>query len=224
MVLNPSPLVKVAAPVTRPSLEKRIFWPSAPGYSGDGESDSIVFPCLTAIKARHGARPPAALSAFVEAVWDAQERILVLDDYLFEPQDDQSQQERCDQILFWLPDNLVANDIRLLTNERWDQVVRDDIQAQFNERAANISRSAQRSARAAKIEIRFSLNKNFPYVHDRFAIIDNELWHFGATVGGLHNKVNAASRGWDATTHDAIRFFNIAWKGDEDTQRGGRNG
>jgi len=220
VALNPPPLVKVAAPVTRPPLEKRIFWPSAPGYSGDGESDSIVFPCLTAIKARHAARPPAALSAFVEAVWEAQERILVLDSYLFEPQDDQSLQERWDQILFWLPDNLVANDIRFLTDERWDQVVRDTIQAQFNERAENISRST----RAAKIEIRFSLNKNFPYVHDRFAIIDNELWHFGATVGGLHSQVNAASRGWDATSHDAIRFFDVAWKGDDDTQRGGRHG
>jgi hypothetical protein len=61
-------------------------------------------------------------------------------------------------------------------------------------------------------------------MHDRFSIIDNELWHFGATVGGLHHLVNAATRGWNAEAHDAVRFFNDAWDGDEDAQRGGRHG
>lgn len=75
-----------------------------------------------------------------------------------------------------------------------------------------------------RIEIRFTLNTEFPYIHDRFAIIDNELWHFGATVGGLHNKVNAATRGWDADFHDAIRFFEIVWKGDNDACRKRRRG
>ncbi|MNP36873.1 hypothetical protein D3C76_1302900 [compost metagenome] len=61
------------------------------------------------------------------------------------------------------------------------------------------------------IELLFSI-KGFDHIHDRFAIIDNELWHFGATVGGLHRDVNAASRGWDADIHGAKDFFNLAWQ------------
>ena len=64
------------------------------------------------------------------------------------------------------------------------------------------------------VEVRFTLGTKFPYVHDRFAIIDDELWHFGATVGGLHQDVNAATRGWDVDDNDALRFFEVAWEGE----------
>ncbi len=33
-------------------------------------------------------------------------------------------------------------------------------------------------------------------VHDRFAIMDQEIWHFGAAVGGMHGSLSAYSRGW----------------------------
>jgi hypothetical protein len=154
----------------------------------------------------------------------AQDRILVLDDFLFKPQEGQSPQSRYEQILFWFPDGLVANDIRFLTNAHEDQAQQNAIQKMFNERVAAINQRAPRRAGAAKIEIRFSLGTRFPYVHDRFAIIDSELWHFGATVGGLHSLVNATTRGWNAEVHDAVRFFNDAWNGDDDAQRGGRHG
>jgi hypothetical protein len=179
---------------------------------------------LSAIKARHAAHPPEPLTAFVEAARIAQDRIFVLDDFLFKPKQGQSQQSRYDQILLWLRDGLVANDIRFLTNALGDQAEQSAIRALFNERIAKINQSEPRRAGAAKIEIRFTLGRNFPYMHDRFAIIDHELWHFGATVGGLHHLVNAATRGWNAEAHDAVRFFNDAWDGDEDAQRGGRHG
>ncbi|MDN7478493.1 hypothetical protein QZM19_22225 [Burkholderia multivorans] len=50
----------------------------------------------------------------------------------------------------------------------------------------------------------------FP-LHDRFAIVDDELWHFGATVGGAHRSVNAFSRGWDAEETHAIEYFMDLW-------------
>lgn len=224
MPLAPPPFVNATAPVSRPYPKQRILWPTSSGYGEGGGSDSATFPSLTAIKARRAARPPEALAAFVEAASMAQDRILVLDDFLFKPQEDQSQQSRYEQILLWLPDGLVANDIRFLTNAHEDQAEQDAIQKLFNECVAAINQRAPRRAGAAKIEIRFSLGSKFPYVHDRFAIIDNELWHFGATVGGLHSLVNAATRGWDAEAHDAVRFFNDAWDGDGDAQRGGRHG
>lgn len=48
-------------------------------------------------------------------------------------------------------------------------------------------------------------------VHDRFAIVDGELWHFGATVGGAHRSINAYSRGWDAAKARAREFFDEVW-------------
>jgi hypothetical protein len=223
--LAPPAFVNAAAPITRPIPKQQILWPTFRGYGDGGGSDSCAFPSLTAIKARQGASPPEALAAFVDAARMAQDRILVLDDFLFKPpQEGRSRQSRYEQILFWLPDGLVANDIRFLTNAHEDRAEQDAIRKLFNEHVAVINQRAPRRAGAAKIEIRFSLGSKFPYVHDRFAIIDNELWHFGATVGGLHSLVNAATRGWDAEAHDAVRFFNDAWDGDGDAQLGGRHG
>lgn len=54
-------------------------------------------------------------------------------------------------------------------------------------------------------------NEKYPYLHDRFAIVDQELWHFGATVGGGHPSLNAATRGWDAEKTGAIAFFKNVW-------------
>ena len=33
-------------------------------------------------------------------------------------------------------------------------------------------------------------------IHDRFALMDGEIWHCGSTIGGMHNSLNALSRGW----------------------------
>jgi hypothetical protein len=222
--LSPPAIVNAGSPVARPFPEKQILWPTSPGYGDNGGSDSCVFPSVKAIMARQAACPPEALLAFVESVWEAQDRILVLDDFLFKPLKGQSQQSRYDKILFWLPDLLVAKDIRFLTNAHGDKAERDAIRKLFNEHVAGINQHRSHRAGMAKIEIRFSLGSKFPYVHDRFAIIDDELWHFGATVGGLHSLVNAATRGWDAEAHQAARFFEDAWKGDDDSQHGGRHG
>ena len=224
MALAPPPLVDAAAPITRPHPKNQILWPTFSGYGNNGGSDSGEFPSLPAIKARSGARFPEPLAAFVEAARNAQNRILVLDDYLFEPPGDQSTQDRYKQILCWLPIALNANEIRFLTKAHGRKEQQKEIRSLFNERVEAINKSTPRRVGMAKIEIRFTLGTKFPYVHDRFAIIDNELWHFGATVGGLHNLVNAATRGWDAVTHNAVRFFDDAWNGDNDAQRGGRHG
>lgn len=33
-------------------------------------------------------------------------------------------------------------------------------------------------------------------VHDRFAIMNGEIWHCGASICGMHSALNAVSRGW----------------------------
>ena len=43
-------------------------------------------------------------------------------------------------------------------------------------------------------------------IHDRFAIMDEEIWHCGAAVGGMHGALNAVSRGWK-DTENMLRNF-----------------
>ena len=51
----------------------------------------------------------------------------------------------------------------------------------------------------------------FPYAHDRFAIADEKLWHFGHTVGGGGRAMTAMTGAWDAVLTEAQRFFRQAW-------------
>jgi hypothetical protein len=34
------------------------------------------------------------------------------------------------------------------------------------------------------------------FIHDRFVMLDDELWHFGGTIGGFQPNLTAYSRGW----------------------------
>ncbi len=44
-------------------------------------------------------------------------------------------------------------------------------------------------------------------MHDRFAIMDQEIWHCGAAVGGMHEKMSAVSRGWKDVDHALQKYF-----------------
>jgi hypothetical protein len=46
--------------------------------------------------------------------------------------------------------------------------------------------------------------------HDRYALVDQDLWHFGSTVGGGHCSLSSVSRGW---AHHATDFETLfrAW-------------
>jgi hypothetical protein len=46
----------------------------------------------------------------------------------------------------------------------------------------------------------------FP-IHDRFVLMDNEIWHCGATFGGMHASVNALSRGWADINGRMLQFI-----------------
>lgn len=45
--------------------------------------------------------------------------------------------------------------------------------------------------------------ESLEYIHDRFAWIDGEIWHFGAAVGGMHAGYHAVSSGWE----DKLKCF-----------------
>ena len=215
--VNFPPSVDAGFKVKRLVPDKAIFWPTAIGYGNISESgDSTKFPLLTAIKARKSAKSVEPLGAFVDTAGKSLDRIWVLDDYLFKNREDSPLQNRIDQVLMWFPDNLTTSDVRLLTSSIGDNYAENDIRRQFEDRASQINRQRQNRDNSLLVQIKFTLQKEFPYIHDRFAIIDDELWHFGATVGGLHDQVNAATRGWDANEHKAIEVFKMAWAGDSD--------
>jgi hypothetical protein len=48
-------------------------------------------------------------------------------------------------------------------------------------------------------------------VHDRFALVDDDLWHFGSTVGGGYHQLSAASRGWYERAPELSRVFENLW-------------
>ena len=58
--------------------------------------------------------------------------------------------------------------------------------------------------------------KEADYFHDRFAIVDSELWHFGSTVGGGYPGLTAVSRGWNAEDGEggtgAVLFYERLWE------------
>ena len=206
-------------------LSKALFWATAWGYGNCENGDATRFPSsLQPIKARikaYEANEGSAflpLMTFVEAARNAQDRIWVLDGYLFSPVDGMNRSCRIDAIMRWFPAGLAASSVRLLTASINDDVDRET-ERQFHELARRINERDKYRKNRLTIEVNFALVKHFPYVHDRFAIIDDELWHFGATVGGLHPDVSATSRGWSAKEYGADQFFDMAWEGDRDLWR-----
>ncbi|MBS1972641.1 MAG: hypothetical protein JSU04_20200 [Bdellovibrionales bacterium] len=62
-----------------------------------------------------------------------------------------------------------------------------------------------------QVEIQWrEYSKNTFPIHDRFALLDNELWHFGSTVGGGYPGVGAATRGWDSEKF--VKIFKNLWE------------
>jgi len=49
-------------------------------------------------------------------------------------------------------------------------------------------------------------------VHDRFALVDRDLWHFGSTVGGGYHLLSAASCGWYERASDLGRVYESLWR------------
>lgn len=198
--------ISIAPKAERPFPEKEILW-------GSQEGGHSRFPTPEEARDRKYSGNPVPLQQFGNAVANAQERVWIVDEYLLMP-DSGYPAGRIDQILVFLPLWIAANDIRLLTKH--NQEVDETDLKKFQQRAQAINNHAARREKECRIEVRRHLTqKNCNFIHDRFAIIDDELWHFGGTAGGFQAAVSAASRGWRAADHGAIRFFEEIWNAGE---------
>ena len=197
-----APDLSIAPKVERPFPAKEILW-------GSQEGGQNRFPTPDEAWGRKNSGNPVPLQKFGNAVADAQERVWVVDDYLLKP-DSGNLTIRIEQILDWLPLSLAASDIRLLT--RQTQGISEIELKKFQQRAQAINNHPAKRGKLCSIRVKLHLSdRSCGFIHDRFTIVDDELWHFGGTVGGLHPQVSAASRGWRAADHGAIDFFERIW-------------
>lgn len=195
---------EIAPAAERPFPESRILWGSLDGGSNR-------FPTKDDIFSRLNLECPPPLKEFGRAVSEAIERVWVVDEYFLMPDGKVDPEDRIFQILEWLHADIEASDIKILTKPHKE--VGKECFDLFQDRATEINNRQARRQKKCSIEVRLHLtSKKFDCVHDRFAIVDDELWHFGATVGGFHAKVSAASRGWRASDHGALDFFRMAWE------------
>ena len=143
------------------------------------------------------------LPIFADAIINAHNRLLIMDRHFDETG------------VKSLQDALVrsqASDVRLLTGSVDDlETKRINLEGRIN-----LSRNDQR------VNVRWytTLGRDaYPFLHDRFAVVDDALWHFGATVGGGHPNLNAASGPWPAEETRSVDFFEECWKESEALQQ-----
>ena len=183
--------------------QPQLLWPSIAYREGIENCDAPRFPVREEIHERrsmHHRGIVLKLVAFEVAVESALTRVLVLDSHF-----DEAGVKALGPAL----SRSQASDVRLLTS-------RSGIDDQDRERRRKELvdyRNLYRSGPGG-VEVRWSTNldrHSFPFLHDRFAIVDDGLWHFGSTVGGGHPGLTAASGPWPATDTRAVEFFEKCW-------------
>lgn len=164
------------------------------------------FPCVQAIRARRAALDVRLVEEFKTAISIAQQ-VWIIDRYLFSADgQNPDHSRRLEQVEGWFRTENIKS-IKILTGHHGAQ---KEIEEAFEKLREDLTKQRARHGSALTVTLSFAL-RGSDCIHDRFAIIDNELWHFGATVGGFHRDVNAVSRGWNAEAHDAVRFFDTVW-------------
>lgn len=202
-MIKPASGPTLASKPPRVPFQNEILWGSESG-------GSPRFPDMQTIYSRKGALEPMPMLAFSSAVSASVERIWIVDEYFLVPPDKAEADSRIRKVLEWLPTYITASDIRILTKDH--KQISGGMLRLFEHKQNDINDRRRAGQTRCRIEVCTRLTARFDHVHDRFAIIDDELWHFGATVGGFHPRVNAASRGWNAETSGAIDFFTLAWE------------
>lgn len=187
----PTSSTKIAAEHLRPQL----IWPSIPDSAENNEYDRLSAPEHWIIRKRQIASNSSGLGCtlFWQKLKDS-EQILILDKFF-----DARAMITLREKLHKSKGSII--DLRIITSDDSARCLFSDITK------LNIfARSAEFGCKSYK-----RYDENFDIVHDRFAVTDGELWHFGGTVGGIHPDLTAVSRGWDAESQNFTTLFNQIW-------------
>lgn len=190
-----------------PMGDSQLLWPSILNGSPPRCDDLTHFPEMYQVDLRYklgnfGSDSDSMfelqLNSFTSAVEHSLECVLILDPHF----DDVGVKALAPALAL-----SQANDIRLLTDGRKE--VRDRMK-QILQSYRNMFSDQYGTA-----EIFWSIGldkREYPFLHDRFAVVDSTLWHFGSTVGGGHPGLTAASGPWSATETRGKHFFDDCWR------------
>lgn len=206
MALVPMPTQQVSQPaLPRTLLSPRLLW--AQGWDAvSDETPTSDLPAFPDIHERRLRKKPDRKLLSVEfqvAVRRAQ-RVLILDPHFdFK----HGVQPLCDALCY-----SSAMLVRINTRGTDEDL---KIHAELNVLREVLQDKAGAST-LVEVEIRHNavllpMNSGDLELHDRFAIVDDELWHFGATCGGAHPTLTAHSRGWDVAATAAEAYFADLW-------------
>lgn len=196
--------VSTTSPTVETNFTPQLLIPCEAPYRDESRHH---FPCINAIIARRETPDVRLVEEFEKAISTAQQ-VWIIDKHLFSADGKKpDHSKRIKKVVAWFCTENIQT-VKILTGYHASQ---KEIEEAFEDLEQIVTEVRSKLAPPITIALSFAL-KDADCIHDRFAIIDNELWHFGATVGGFHRDVNAVSRGWNANTHDAVQFFDLAWK------------
>lgn len=205
MITPPIPIsLKGDGKLSVKTLEPKLFSASRPNISSTDKHGLYNFDEYQVRCAMYG--PLSSL--FVEAVQLAARRVWIVDPYFLdfnsnEPHQYESEPAELYESLF----ESCTCDLRIIcsptvSSKQQSQKLQSLLQKPARGYHAHLTPPPQ---------IKF-FNNLVPSFHDRFAIIDDELWHFGANVAGTHKDINCFSRGWSAHSTGAYDLFEKCWQ------------
>ncbi|HHA1470777.1 TPA: hypothetical protein ACOEAJ_001909 [Enterobacter kobei] len=196
--------VSMLTPVVEANFTPQLLIPCEAPYRDESRHH---FPCANAMIARREAPNVRLVEEFEKALSTARE-VWIIDRHLFSADGQKpDHNRRINHVVEWFYTEHIKT-VKILTGYH---SLQKDIEKAFEDLKQVVTEDRSKLSSPITVELSFTL-KDADCIHDRFAIIDNELWHFGATVGGFHRDVNAVSRGWNAEAHDAVQFFETVWK------------
>ena len=155
-----------------------------------------------------------ALQPFLEALVEAQARIYVLDAFAF---------DHALPVVAEAMSVTFASDVRVLSKRDTEPRTlllagRDggrSVRSVTLKQAVTAMQDARDEALTERgtgvVQWRFLDGADQEMVHDRFALVDDDLWHWGASVGGLHRGIHAASHGWRTAAPAFEALFLELW-------------
>lgn len=182
------------------------------GYSQEGyyshierATDLTQCPNLNQVRGRYNMSLKHALVSqnFQQAILNAKQKIWILDTYLHKNMKESSVFE---SILNLIKTNKQILSVRFYLRSKTNENEINELVKYYND----LIRDDKRSHQGTKIECGFFNNLDF--IHDRFAIIDNNFWHFGSDVGASNQSLHATSYGWNSDKLQITNFFEELWE------------